>query len=209
MLQKLHRFEKKDQESTVPRPSKNVASSSKVNEEAVSLNASNNSKNNNGNEICIICGIRQKTQGVRVKLSLATDEKVKEVLPLLNDNALDEVIRKLTVSEEIMWHPKCRNGLKPKPSNAENSERSNFMKLRDAHKNAFAILIESINEEIIQNNEIGILTILHSEYLSLITEICELNNITFGHFRPTHLQNKLMKHFGETIAFQILPETDE
>lgn len=126
-----------------------------------------------------------------------TDVWLQKIFPYVSEDIQDEVDEFLSSSKKVKWHVNCRRSLKISNHSSNDKEPRDWFKLRNAHKEAFYILTDDMQKEILMEGEYGIREMYYNQYMSILSEMCD----TGSNFKSTHIKEKLENHFGSVIEW--------
>ena len=106
------------------------------------------------------------------------------------------------LAKEVWYHAICRSNYQSRTDNiikkSYSVENNVWHDTRKSHSNTFSEIYSLVQESVIEKETVYFMSELTSQYKSILLEKTGEDDINFT---SQHLEDKLVKHFGEQIMF--------
>ena len=161
---------------------------------------------------CIFCGKKDKKHNNKKQplVSVETvdfEDKIKEYATLLEDQKMLAKLGDVDfVAKEIVYHAICRTKYQTKSRQmkkrtmVQTNKPTKWHRSRSVHEKAFSSICNIIEDEIIKQNEVYLMTDLNDQYVSMLSELSTDGDLLTSTTQT--LETKVKKHFKEKIIIQ-------
>lgn len=178
----------------------NLSSAATISQQAIS--------STNKKSACFFCDHVEKKVGKRrIYVTFPQSEViVKNIQSIAQQSNDSKLLAKLESTQSVAYHSICLSSyqISQKRKCEEQPEPRHWHKNRQFHQLAFNAISEIIKAEIIENNRVMYLSVLLSQYKSLLLEFAEgqLSAEDLEEYRAEKLENKIVKAFGDRITVE-------
>ncbi|KAJ8685802.1 hypothetical protein QAD02_021595 [Eretmocerus hayati] len=146
---------------------------------------------------CVFCDDTNKSrESLRTRSKQDKIDEIKRHAEAMKDTCL---LRKIKDQSAIKYHPSCilmffRKNVRKDPL----ADASEYKEKRKIHDKAFEHLCTFVQEEILANEKVLLLTRIFEEYKHIYHELAPPTDEEFT-YPARHIENKLLHHFGDQI----------